>query len=80
MNNAQLPCQSPAGHRASNTFLIKVLYTQHNSTQGTIQWVDEEKTISFRSFLELVCLMKEALEKQGDKEEFWTWEKPNQAL
>ncbi|MGE5423698.1 MAG: hypothetical protein ACM3QW_10570 [Ignavibacteriales bacterium] len=42
-------------------FLIQILY-QHNSTwQGRIVWLNAKKTVPFRSFLEMIHLVKEAL-------------------
>lgn len=42
-------------------FLVRVLYRQNSSWQGTIQWLDESKTLSFRSMLEMIHLMEEAI-------------------
>jgi len=51
----------------ANYFLIKVDFRRHASLQGEIEWLDrEEKKIRyFRSFLELVSLLSEALEENG---------------
>ena len=43
------------------TFVINVLYRQNASWQGTINWLNEGKTQSFRSTLELIRLMDSAL-------------------
>ena len=42
-------------------FLVRIQYQQHASWQGTIQWLDNRKTLPFRSALELLLLMEEAL-------------------
>jgi hypothetical protein len=58
-------------------FLLKVLYTQNNDIQGTILWLEEEKTVNFRSFLELTTLLSEAVGLLEDGS-FHTWEYLNQ--
>ena len=56
------------------TFLIKVLYAERNSIQGYIQWVEKEETVPFRSYMELVRLTQEALEKSENWiDDFRTW-------
>lgn len=46
-----------------NTFIIRVQYRQNASWQGSVQWVEGGKEQHFRSALELIKLMDEALEK-----------------
>ena len=59
----------PGGDNQKGTFIIKVEYTQNNTWQGRITWAEENKKVSFRSALEMVKLMNEALEKvQQDSE------------
>ena len=55
-------------------FLLKILYTQNNDIQGTILWLEEEKTVNFRSFLELTTLLSEAVGLMDDGSVFHTWE------
>ncbi len=56
------------------TFLIKVLYADRNSIQGYIQWIEKERTVPFRSYMELVRLTQEALEKSENWiDNFRTW-------
>lgn len=43
------------------TFVIHVCYRQNATWQGTILWADEKKKVSFRSTLELLKLMDNAL-------------------
>lgn len=45
------------------TFLIRIYFKQHANWQGTIEWLEENKTIPFRSVLELVALLNEAVEE-----------------
>ncbi|MBR3561156.1 MAG: hypothetical protein IKN81_06500 [Oscillospiraceae bacterium] len=43
------------------TFVIRVLFRQHASWQGSVTWVEGNGEQSFRSVLELVLLMDSAL-------------------
>ena len=43
------------------TFVIKVLFCQLNSWQGTVMWCEKNKEERFRSVLELLVLMDSAL-------------------
>ena len=46
------------------TFVIKVLFRQNASWQGSVLWVEEGQEESFRSELELTLLISSALEKE----------------
>ncbi len=47
------------------TFIVKVLFRQHSSWQGTISWIEGQSEQTFRSVLELIVLLDSALsEKQ----------------
>ncbi|NLP17722.1 MAG: hypothetical protein GX376_01380 [Firmicutes bacterium] len=63
MENTEVSYPCPPRATASSTFLIKILYTQHNSIQGIVQWIDQEEAVYFRSLLELIILMEDALKK-----------------
>ena len=52
--------------KGKNTFVINVLFRQNASWQGTIQWVNQNKTQHFRSTLELIKLMDSALESEEE--------------
>ncbi len=41
-------------------FLLKIKYNQNHDIQGTIQWLDQKKTVVFRSLMELILLLQEA--------------------
>lgn len=43
------------------TFIIRVLFRQHTSWQGSITWVEEDREQTFRSVLELTLLIDSAL-------------------
>ena len=47
------------------TFVIKVMNTQNATWQGTVTWTDGKRTEPFRSALELIKMMDEALEQAG---------------
>ncbi len=59
------------------TFFIRISYRQNASWQGSIQWLEGKSTRFFRSHLEMVMLMQEAVEKSGgtgSKMMFSSWE------
>lgn len=47
------------------TFVIHVQFRRNATWQGTIQWVDQNKRQTFRSTLEMLRLLDEALETTG---------------
>lgn len=47
--------------RKEKTFVIVVREQQHNTWQGTLSWVDKSRKSNFRSALELIRLMDEAV-------------------
>lgn len=54
-------------HGDAGTFIIRVQHRQHSSWQGLVTWVDKDKTVSFRSALELIKLIDEALSAKDDE-------------
>ncbi len=68
----------PSRRTRSSTFLVRILYTQNASTQGILQWVDQEKALPFRSFLELIHLLEEALQTREDMDQFRDWREADQ--
>lgn len=46
---------------SSPTFLIKVVYSENFSIQGYIRWIEEGKTVPFRSYMEMMHLIQEGL-------------------
>lgn len=52
-----------------NTFVVSILYTQHSSWQGSIDWISggEKKTQCFRSALELIRLIDDAVGREDQK-------------
>lgn len=57
----------------AGTFIVHVQFRQNASWQGKIQWVEGKKTQSFRSTLELMKLMDEALHHDSDPPQA-TWD------
>lgn len=63
-------------HGEIGTFIIRVQQRQNSSWQGRITWVDEDKTIYFRSAWEMMKLIDEALDTyrpEADQKEV-SWE------
>lgn len=61
----------------SPSFLIRIHFTQHANWQGTIQWLDINKTVAFRSVLELINLLNEGVKhsfNRNGKLDFHSWE------
>ena len=50
--------------RPQGTFVIKILNKQHSTWQGSVTWVEEQKTQNFRSALELLKLIDGALDEE----------------
>jgi hypothetical protein len=46
------------------TFIVKVEYSQNRSWQGQVIWAEEGRQVRFRSTLELLKLMNEAINVQ----------------
>jgi hypothetical protein len=61
--------KNPYGDRKKGTFIVKVDFCQNESWQGRVIWADENKTQHFRSALELVRIMDDALNKQNTNRE-----------
>ena len=43
------------------TFVVKIEYCQNETWQGKVVWAEENRTERFRSMLELIKLMDEAM-------------------
>ncbi len=48
-------------NNGKGTFVVRVQYTQNNSWQGSITWTEKNLTENFRSALEMMQLMDNAL-------------------
>ena len=56
------------------TFIVKVEFSQNSTWQGRVIWAEENRSVRFRSALELVKLMDEAISEGAqtgaDREHF----------
>lgn len=50
--------------KTAGTFVVQIVSNQNATWQGTVTWVDEQKTQNFRSALELLKLIDGALEEK----------------
>lgn len=50
-----------SANNKSNTFVVQINYNQNNTWQGTVKWIDQRKEQCFRSTLELISLMDDAI-------------------
>lgn len=50
------------------TFEITVKFTQNATWQGQIHWIEKNKKQNFRSALEMLKLMDEALTESGEEQ------------
>jgi hypothetical protein len=53
-----------------SSFLVKIKYSENNSIQGSIHWLEKKKIVNFRSMMELMMLLSESI----SKEELRNWE------
>ena len=62
-------------HGDEGTFIVRVQQRQNSSWQGRITWVDEDKTVYFRSVWEMMKLIDAALSKNDPEssEEAGNW-------
>jgi len=58
---------------AKGTFEISVKFTQNSTWQGQIYWIEKNQKQNFRSVLEMLKLMDEALGEGTDSEDTVNW-------
>lgn len=51
------------------TFIVRVQHRQNSSWQGRLTWMEEDKTISFRSIWEMIKLIESAVDSVSNSEE-----------
>lgn len=56
-------------HGDLGTFLVHVQHRQNSSWQGRITWMDQKKTVYFRSALEMMKLVADALDSVSGSED-----------
>ena len=49
-------------HGDIGTFIIRVQHRQNSSWQGRITWMEEDKTVQFRSIWEMIKLIENAVD------------------
>jgi hypothetical protein len=54
----------PSQRGARATFAVRVLFRQNSSWQGSVTWIVGKRVESFRSVLELLMLVKNALDQK----------------
>ncbi|MCR4632567.1 MAG: hypothetical protein K5648_00400 [Erysipelotrichaceae bacterium] len=54
-------------HGDLGTFIIRVQHRQNSSWQGRITWVEQDKTLYFRSVWEMVKLIEEAMDDHKEE-------------
>jgi hypothetical protein len=62
--------------KKESSFLVKIKYSENNTIQGTVHWLEKKKIVSFRSMMELMMLLSESL----SKEELRSWHKSSGTL
>jgi hypothetical protein len=50
------------------SFVVHVQFRQNATWQGTLQWLDKNKTMHFRSALEMLKMIDEALDENAETE------------
>ena len=54
--------------KEDGTLIVKIICREHSTWQGSVTWVEEDKTQNFRSALELLKMIDGALGTETDKE------------
>jgi len=57
-----------SSNNKTNTFVVQVTYNQNNTWQGTVKWMEQHNEQCFRSALELIRMMDDAI-KSGNTAE-----------
>lgn len=61
MKNLQVIDEKQLKHGEKGTFVVRVMFRQNATWQGTVSWVEGNKIQHFRSMLELIHLLEDAL-------------------
>ena len=64
-----------AKHGDIGTFIVRVQHRQNSSWQGRITWMEEDRTIQFRSVWEMIKLIESAVDtvSEDEEEQTATW-------
>ena len=62
-------------HGDIGTFIVRVQHRQNSSWQGRITWMEEDRTIQFRSVWEMIKLIESAVDSvcQPEQTEEFNW-------
>jgi len=58
---------------SKGTFEISVKFQQNSTWQGEIHWIEKDRRQNFRSALEMLKLMDEALAEDNDSTQVVKW-------
>lgn len=53
------------GNYGPATFVVRILFRRNATWQGTVRWKEKRSQVNFRSFMELLLLMQEAVGRTG---------------
>ena len=56
-------------HGDIGTFIVRVQHRQNSSWQGRITWMEEDRTLQFRSVWEMIKLIESAVDRVSSPEE-----------
>ena len=48
-------------NKKEDTFILKILNNQNATWQGSVTWIDENKTLNFRSAMELLKILDDVV-------------------
>lgn len=69
--------QVAVGNGSRATFVVRVLFRENATWQGTVTWKEKRRQVNFRSFMELLLLMYEAVGHMGEWQEKDGGEEPD---
>lgn len=55
-------------HGDLGSFIVRLQHRQNSSWQGTLTWMERDKTVHFRSIWEMIKLVESALNENGSME------------
>jgi hypothetical protein len=61
MSKKSIKIEHQSIHRKHDTFIVKINHSQDDTWHGEVVWADENKSVKFRSTLELLRLIDEAV-------------------
>ncbi len=54
--------------KKTGTFLVKILKNENSTWQGSVTWVESQKTVHFRSALELLKMIDKVITRNESEE------------